>query len=269
MHKGFSLVELSIVLVILGLLTGGILAGQSLIRASELRAATSEYQRYAAATHTFRDKYFGLPGDFRDATRFWNRASTGSDCTSNHGLAAAGSPGACDGNGNGNILQPTAASESGEIFQFWRHLSLAGMVEGNYDGIAGSGSNWHAVIDRNVPRSKLSNTGWSIWYTAAASGDTSLFNGDYGNCLLLGGATTSGGTSGNIIKPEEAWNIDTKMDDGKPAIGKITVRHRPNCTLAADGSAITTGAADAAKLDATYNVASATSGCALVFRQIF
>ena len=69
--QGFSLVELSIVLVILGLLTGGILAGQSLIRASELRAATAEYQRYATSIQSFRDKYMALPGDMTNATRFW------------------------------------------------------------------------------------------------------------------------------------------------------------------------------------------------------
>lgn len=56
--RGFSLVELSIVLVILGLLTGGILAGQSLIRAAELRAVSTEYSRYATAVQSFRDKYF-------------------------------------------------------------------------------------------------------------------------------------------------------------------------------------------------------------------
>lgn len=60
--KAFSLVELSIVLVILGLLTGGILAGQSLIRAAELRAVSTEYSRYITATQSFRDKYFAVPG---------------------------------------------------------------------------------------------------------------------------------------------------------------------------------------------------------------
>ena len=72
--RAFSLVELSIVLVILGLLTGGILAGQSLIRAAELRAVTTEYQRYVAAVQTFRDKYMALPGDMPNAIAFWGAA---------------------------------------------------------------------------------------------------------------------------------------------------------------------------------------------------
>ncbi len=55
--NAFSLVELSIVLVILGLLVGGVLSGQSLIRAAELRSITEDYARYVTATHTFKDKY--------------------------------------------------------------------------------------------------------------------------------------------------------------------------------------------------------------------
>ncbi|MGB1540395.1 MAG: prepilin-type N-terminal cleavage/methylation domain-containing protein, partial [Rickettsiales bacterium] len=64
---GFSLVELSIVLVILGLLTGGILGGQSLIRAAELRSVSKEYEKYQTAINIFKDKYFALPGDFNNA----------------------------------------------------------------------------------------------------------------------------------------------------------------------------------------------------------
>ena len=52
MRSAFSLVELSIVLVILGLLTGGILTGQSLIRAAELRSVTSQMQQYRVAVYT-------------------------------------------------------------------------------------------------------------------------------------------------------------------------------------------------------------------------
>ena len=109
MRHGFSLVELSIVLVILGLLTGGILAGQSLVRASELRAVSSEYQRYATAMHAFRDKYFAIPGDMTNATKFWGDDATA--CAD--GAVADGTPGTCNGNGNG-ILTAGAASGTGE-----------------------------------------------------------------------------------------------------------------------------------------------------------
>ena len=71
MRLAFSLVELSIVLVILGLLTGGILTGQSLIRAAEMRSIVTELQRYQTAARSFQDKYFALPGDMRNATDFW------------------------------------------------------------------------------------------------------------------------------------------------------------------------------------------------------
>jgi hypothetical protein len=69
--EGFSLVALSVVWVNLGLLTGGILTAQSLIRAAELRSITTDYNRFITASQTFRDKYFALPGDMRNATRFW------------------------------------------------------------------------------------------------------------------------------------------------------------------------------------------------------
>jgi prepilin-type N-terminal cleavage/methylation domain-containing protein len=61
MKAAFSLVELSIVLVILGLLTGGILTGQNLIRAAELRAVVTEFNRYQTAVRTFEDKYSPFP----------------------------------------------------------------------------------------------------------------------------------------------------------------------------------------------------------------
>jgi len=70
----FSLVELSIVLVILGLLTGGVLTGQNLIRAAELRAVTTEFNAYQTAANTFKDKYFAIPGDMTNATDFWGSA---------------------------------------------------------------------------------------------------------------------------------------------------------------------------------------------------
>lgn len=62
-NRAFSLVELSIVLVILGLLTGGILTGQSLIESATMRRQLADIATLQSATLSFRDKYMAIPGD--------------------------------------------------------------------------------------------------------------------------------------------------------------------------------------------------------------
>lgn len=254
MKRGFSLVELSIVLVILGLLTGGILAGQSLIRASELRAFTTEAQRYHTALYTFRDKYFAYPGDFRDATKFWNRLNTNADCVSNSGLATAGSPGACDGLGNGDVAGATVASGSGESFQLWRHLALAGLIEGSYTGLAGTTASDDLDRGSNVPASKFANTIWRIYKLDTPPANA--FNITYSNSMW-GGLTDVGTTA---LRSEDMWNIDTKLDDGKPARGKVVVRPwDDSCTTAADAS----------DLAAEYMLTASGMNCRFVMPNLF
>lgn len=261
--RAFSLVELSIVLVILGLLTGGILTGQSLIRAAELRAVSTEYQRYSAAVNTFRDKYLSIPGDFRDATKFWNLQSGASGCVSNSGKSA-GSPGTCDGNGNGILNQAAAESETGEGFQFWRQLAFAGLVEGTYTGIAGSASHEDSTPGSNVPASKLGNAGWSAFNARNYDGDGSAFAYDYGNYLVIGAKDPDSKMQAAILRPEEAWNIDTKMDDGHPAQGTVVARFWNNqCT------APNTGAVARTNLDASYRLTDSSLRCALNFVRAF
>jgi prepilin-type N-terminal cleavage/methylation domain-containing protein len=260
--RGFSLVEISIVLVILGLLTGGILAGQSLIRASELRAVTSEYQRYSTAVNTFRDKYFAVPGDFNAATKFWGRLNGNADCVTNSSAAVA-SPGACDGDGGGTLGSPAAASQSGERFQFWRQLANAGLIDGTYTGLAGTGAGGrHAVIGTNVPRSKLGNAGWSTTYVANYAGDGSAYAFDYQNSFNFGGQLTTIETLAAAIKPEEAWNIDTKLDDGRPAYGKMMIYYWNNACA-------TGGATNADLANSVYNLTNNTIACAVYFVKQF
>jgi prepilin-type N-terminal cleavage/methylation domain-containing protein len=184
MRHGFSLVELSIVLVILGLLTGGILTGKSLIRASELRGVTTEYQRYITATRTFRDRYFALPGDLRDATRFWSRMNGNADCVTNSSAPIVTSTGVCDGDGNSVLDVATAAGAAGERHQYWRHLAQAGLIEGTYTGLAGAGGVDNAVIGTNAPASKLTSAGWSTRNVVGAW-DANRFSVDLGSALNL------------------------------------------------------------------------------------
>ena len=251
-NSAFSLVELSIVLVILGLLTGGILAGQSLIRAAELRSVSTEYSRYATANRTFRDKYFALPGDMPNATAFWGKDNT--NCASDSGTASAS--GTCNGNNNSFVDAATAASATGEMTQFWKQLALAGLVEGSYSGLAGSGGIYHMLPGTNSPISKIAMATWipdsaGVGYYA---GSATLYAGNYGNAFDFGGASTNGADTA-ILKPEEAWIIDTKMDDGKPGTGLLVIRHRTTCA----------NSSSATDFASTYNLTDDTKRCALIF----
>ncbi len=244
--QGFSLVELSIVLVILGLLTGGILSGQSLIRAAEIRSVSTEFQRYSAAIYTFRDKYFALPGDFTKATDFWGAADA--DQATCETTPSAGTE-TCNGNGDGQILG--IAPNFSEPYRVWQHLANAGLIEGQYTGanatLSGGASAYVAGI--NMPASKMPNGFWLITWQSASSGSLTNFAYSAGHMLRF---------TGNVLTSEECWNVDTKLDDGKPATGIM---------MAFKGSAaipLTTRAnqpAGPADLAAEYNFAFTGKNC--------
>ena len=73
-RAGFTLIELSIVLVIIGLVVGGIFVGKELVRASQLNSVLRDLDKYNSAVLTFKDKYGHLPGDIPNATQFWGSA---------------------------------------------------------------------------------------------------------------------------------------------------------------------------------------------------
>ncbi|MFZ4540311.1 MAG: hypothetical protein ACOYNL_00695 [Rickettsiales bacterium] len=80
---------------------GGILSGQALIRASELRAVSTEYARYTTAAYTFRDKFFALPADMSNATSFWGTAAACPGTSADVRTTSA----TCNGDGYGNVTE--------------------------------------------------------------------------------------------------------------------------------------------------------------------
>ena len=121
------------------------------------------------------------------------------------------------------------------------------------------------LIGTNVPASKMSNAGWTAsWFIPNYAGDTEVYALDYGNALVFGGAASGNVTYFPVLKPEEAWNVDTKMDDGKPASGKVIARFWNNaCAVADDGSSANND------LAASYKLTDTTNQCSLWFRQQF
>ena len=122
-QRGFTLVEIAIVLVIIGLLIGGVLKGQEMITNAKVSKIENDYKGISAAILAYQDRYGVLPGDDPSAsTRFpgtWTAADNG------------------NGNGviTGNWNSTTNTDESRKV---WKHLRGAGFIKGPVDGTAAS-----------------------------------------------------------------------------------------------------------------------------------
>lgn len=266
--RAFSLVELSIVLVILGLLTGGILAGQSLIRGAQVRNITVEFNKYTTATHAFREKYMALPGDFKDATKFWTTATY---CPGHGGNTTAAGRATCDGDGNGEILYPPTAAN--ETYRFWQHLSDAGLIEGVFTGATGHATQYTRIVDTfdppNVPVSKFPQAWWNVIFLGTVPvSDPDHFDGSFRNVFRFGGVGGAyAAATGRVLKPEEAWNIDTKIDDGKPGTGFArTVKWQAESTTN-NQSCTTPPWSDSVSIakSSTYYLSNSGINCSLIF----
>lgn len=226
MKHGFSLVELSIVLVILGLLVGGILAGQSLIRASELRSVTADKERYEAAYNAFRDKYLALPGDMANAYQFWG-TQVGCTNTKVDGNNATG----CNGNGDGQVNwffgNGSSIPGSYEGWRAWQFMALAGLIPGTYSGAKDPNpdptwGNYDSLPGYNIPASRIGG-GFQLFYITAGIGNYSwVMPAATGQYLMLGSHLGSASdVMYPLIPPLDAWNIDKKLDDGMPSTGRV------------------------------------------------
>jgi prepilin-type N-terminal cleavage/methylation domain-containing protein len=252
-RNGFTLVELSIVIIILSLMVGGILGGQSLIHASQLRAIGTEHSSWSVAVNTFKESYKGFPGDIRNATFFWGAADTSDagECGDPSYDEGTGTE-TCNGDGNGRI-------ENWELVRFWQHLSNAGYVTGEYTGIAGWNDPEHMVLGENTPKSKCCSAGWSM-AEYPSWGDAYFFTIDNpGNVFVFGGQHDWGPLLGKVLTPSDSWNVDTKFDDGKPGKGQVLVHWWDDCTdaTASDDN------------DADYLLSEAEVQCNLIFTKVF
>ncbi len=232
---GFSLIELAILLVIIGLLVGGVLMGRNLIRNADLQTVVTDATRYRSATTQFMDKYLALPGDFSEATAMWGATdATLATCV----VTASTGTETCDGNGNGIIstLGTAFPSNMYEAFGFWKHLENEGLIKGKFTGIQATANIGSTIAGQNAPASSIDNGTWLVAWDSSSGGamfDVAIVRHN----LRLGGQVV-GWPTGHILTTQEAWNIDTKMDDGRPGLGiatapKSTYPGVPNCTTTA------------------------------------
>jgi len=235
--NGFTLIELSIVLVIIGLIVGGVLVGQDLIKASEIRATVTQIEKYNSAVNTFRTKYNGIPGDMPQV----NAGAFGF-----FQLTYATTTGFGDGNGLIEGGDSGALGPLGETLLFWRHMSEANLVDGQL-GISGNsllvaatGATTGNVttINQSLPDSRTTPTNSFIVYATSGLNFYQLLplSGISGNTYLAG-------TTG--ITPIQAFSLDAKLDDGLPVTGIVLAK----------------GLGGTPNLDPTFASTSTTSNC--------
>lgn len=235
-RQGFSLVELSIVLVVIGLIAGGVLSSKNLIRSAEVKSVTSQLTNYKRAVKIFQDKYKARPGDMYNATSVWTAANAvPATCATTASTGAE----TCNGDGNG-LVSGTATSH--ENFRFWQHLVNAGLIEGKYAGITVPGGELPGAYRNclggyNVPSGKISNSEFHIWnlgYLPAPGGGWA-YEGDYGHIFLFGQKDPNGDIPEfEILTPKEAFSLDSKIDDGIPSTGNMrTYKNFTNCVTTA------------------------------------
>lgn len=209
-NKGFTLVELAIVITIIGLLIGGVLKGQEMIANARLTATIAQVKSYYAALETFRDRFDQLPGDMASAQSKLPSCSAAQNCL--------------NGNGDTRIGTPVSVWVGGqhvidsENTQFWRHLVLADLISGI------SPTATLPAWGQTHPASPVVG-GFSMVQSVGNDGPST----PVGTILRLHACldcpnienTGSGGVGTAAVSPAEAAYIDRKMDDGQPGSGSV------------------------------------------------
>lgn len=227
--QGFTLIELSIVLVIIGLIVGGILVGEDLIRAAGVRATISQIEKYNTAVNTFYGKYGAFPGDMNAAT------------AAQFGFTSRdGTPGWGDGNG---VLQGLGASGgasgTGELCLFWMDLSQAGQIEGTFTGTSAAGnagpcqgpyaSVRGAELNSYFPQAKLGAGNYIYVWSGGYGAFTAPTANNGINYFGMSAVTALDGDGNAFSNPaltaQQAYSMDVKLDDGLPLTGNVTIAY--------------------------------------------
>jgi len=190
-QRGFTLIEIVIVLVILGLLMGGVMKGQELITSARVRSINALMEGVKAAYYGYQDRFRALPGDHVHADKL---------------LRCAGGP-CLRGNGDGVIERnapPLAGSEPNESTLIWTHLTAAGMLNGSYTMTAGE----TVATDANTPKNPF-----NIYLQIA-------YDNRYAD-KMTPTPNRHNLKSGALLPVEIAAEVDRKADDGNGISGSF------------------------------------------------
>ncbi len=185
-QSGFTLIELAIVLVIIGLLLGGVLKGQELINSAKVKSFAADFRNIPVFIYGYQDKFKALPGDDVKADTH----------------VGATKPGNGNGALEGNWFD--IATDNSETYNFWQHVRLANLANGATDT---ANTDWRPT---NADGNKIGIMAGTNDATKTAMKDSSgkAITGSYVIC--------SQGVLGKYV-----IQLDTNMDDGNVATGNM------------------------------------------------
>ncbi len=180
-QSGFTLIEIAIVLVIIGLLLGGVLKGQELITSARVRNLIATQDGVKAAFFGFQDRYRAFPGDYSQAIANINGATV-------------------DGDGDGRVELAGSGTATREDIAVWEHLSRAGFINGSYTyGVAPSPAT-NAISPYTVPMQLINDAVYADSAAAVAKHNVK---------------------TGNQVPGDIIAELDRKIDDGDALRGSF------------------------------------------------
>ncbi|MBI3522960.1 MAG: prepilin-type N-terminal cleavage/methylation domain-containing protein [Betaproteobacteria bacterium] len=193
-QSGFTLIEIAIVLVIIGLLLGGVLKGQELINSAKVKNFAQDFKQVPLFIYGYQDKYRALPGDDKgvDGTANGRFGTAGTPCAPPAAGKCATGSGTIDGAYNSTAI-------TDESYVFWQHVRLAGLAAGSTT----TTDSTYAPVNADGGRIGIQST------APIATMTSSYF-------------VCSDGIQGKFAK-----QLDTTMDDGNPFTGSMRVALGP------------------------------------------
>jgi prepilin-type N-terminal cleavage/methylation domain-containing protein len=218
--SGFTLIELSIVLVIIGFIVGGVVVGQNLIHQSQIRATLTQIGKLNTAVNTFSAKFGGLPGDLLNYNAVGMAVPSSDSATPINNFVGNGLIEDCTGNGLLFCGEPTA---------FLVDLSRAQLLDNNnisqvFTGGAGCPYTGKPIATYVIPSAFGSAT--FLW-AESTKGDgfglpANIVNYNYWHLGQISSIDCFPFINETfVITPVDAAGIDNKIDDGIPNTGNV------------------------------------------------
>jgi len=250
LNKGFTLIELAIVIVVISTLIAGISLGNNLYQESVLRSVIIDMKRHESHYNAFKDRYGLPPGDFNQAAALW-----GATCATTI---------TCNGDGSTGI-DSIFFSVNSETQRAWKHLELSGIM--NYQ-IPVLPATWTGALKLTAaPLSKVRGAGYFM-----AAGPVAMDPGDtnspfmnisaVANAVFLGRESSFSALTVGALTGLQTYNLDKKFDDARVNSAGNAIGANSGFIRALNGQNTPANCS----AGTTYNVLATTDSCILGYQ---